>query len=74
MWNNDRIGTPYSSMFGSTWGLLAGSLVVALPLVLTRVQDHVPIEEDLRLSDETYAEVAPREAEGPVARDKIEES
>lgn len=72
MWNNDRVGTAYLTMFGSCWGLLAGSLVVALPLILLKVKDHGSIEEDLRLSDETYAEVAPRSSiDGSLVQEKL---
>lgn len=45
--------------FASSWGLLAGALIFALPLILLRVQDHVAVEEDLKFSDETLADVVP---------------
>jgi hypothetical protein len=38
-------------------GLLAGSLVIALPVMLMTIKDTVSIEEDLKLSDETRDEV-----------------
>lgn len=44
-------------MFGSTWGLLAGSLVIAAPLIWFKITDHVSIEEDLKFSDETMEDV-----------------
>lgn len=43
----------------STWGLLAGSLVVAAPVIFSRIKDHVDIEEDLKGTDETLADVLP---------------
>lgn len=45
------------NIFASCWALLAGSLVVALPVLLLRIKDTVPLEEDLKLSDETVEEV-----------------
>jgi len=45
------------SELASTWALLAGSLVIALPVMLKTIRDTVPLEEDLKLSDETAAEV-----------------
>jgi len=57
-WRVDGLGVPYWNIFGSTWGLLAGSLIIALPTILMKVRDHVPIEDDLKFSDETYDDVA----------------
>ena len=56
-WALDLHETPYNAMFGSTWGILAGSLVIAAPLIVYRIQDHVSIEEDLKFSDETIEDV-----------------
>ncbi|KAF4591540.1 membrane protein [Ophiocordyceps camponoti-floridani] len=47
----------YNTIFGVTWGLLAGSLVFALPVVLYKIKDHVPVEDDLKFSDETIDDV-----------------
>ena len=43
--------------FASNWALLAGSLLIAAPVILTKIKDTVPIEEDLRFSDETLEDV-----------------
>lgn len=56
-WRLDSIGIPYLNIFASTWGLLAGSLLMALPLVIMKIKDHVTIEEDLKFSDETASDV-----------------
>jgi hypothetical protein len=56
-WSMDRRGIAYMSMLVACWSLLAGSMVLALPLILWKVQDHVSVEEDLRFSDETVADV-----------------
>ncbi|KAI9816195.1 MAG: hypothetical protein M1827_001796 [Pycnora praestabilis] len=53
----DALNKPYMAIFGSSWGLLAASLLIAAPVVLLRVRDHVSAEEDLRFSDETLEEV-----------------
>ncbi|KAK5170754.1 hypothetical protein LTR04_004078 [Oleoguttula sp. CCFEE 6159] len=58
MWRLDGMGKPYMALFGSSWGLLAGSLIIALPVMLIKIQDHVTLEEDLKFSDETVADVA----------------
>ena len=55
----DALGTPFLSIFASCWALLAGSLVVAAPLVWAKVRDSVPLEEDLRFTDETVEDVQP---------------
>ena len=49
--------------FASNWGLLAGSIVVAAPLVYLRIEDHVAIEQDLEGTGETAADVLPGQAE-----------
>jgi len=55
----DALGVPFMNMFASTWALLAGSLVIAGPLVWMKVRDTVPIEEDLVFTDETIEDVKP---------------
>ena len=59
-WRLDDVGIPYSHMFASNWGLLIGSLVVALPVILWKVEDTVAVEKDIAFTDETVAEVAPK--------------
>ena len=58
--DNRRVA--YMTNFGAAWGLLAGSLIVAVPVIFMKVQDTTSLEEDLKFSDETFAEVAPTEA------------
>lgn len=48
---------PFMNIFASCWALLGGSLLVALPVMLVKIKDTVPLEEDLKLSDETVEEV-----------------
>jgi hypothetical protein len=45
--------------FATTWGLLAGSMVVAAPVIWRAIRDTVDLEEDIKFSDETIEEVAP---------------
>ena len=47
----------YINMFASCWILLAGSLIVALPVMILKIKDTVPIEEDLKFTDETIEDV-----------------
>jgi hypothetical protein len=55
----DSTGTSYSSEFGASWGLLAGSIIIAAPTIFLRVKDHVNLEDDLKFSDETLEDVLP---------------
>ncbi|OBW69161.1 MAG: Phenylalanine ammonia-lyase [Aureobasidium pullulans] len=57
IWRLDSQSLPYMSEFASSWALLLGALVCALPLLLFRIKDHVTVEEDVKLSDETVEEV-----------------
>lgn len=58
MWRLDALKIPYMSEFASCWGLLAGALLIAAPVLFTKVRDTVPLEDDLAFSDETVREVA----------------
>ena len=74
MWRIDGLDNPpaYMSLFASCWGLLAGSLVLALPVILLKVRDHVPLEDDLKFTDETAADVvATVETEGKVGEEGV---
>ncbi len=56
MWSLDEHASLMAE-FASNWGLLAGSLVLAAPVIWMRITDHVTVEEDLKFSDETMDEV-----------------
>lgn len=56
-WRLDGLGKPYMTIFGSTWGLLAGSLLIAAPVIFLKIKDTVSLEEDLMFSDETVEDV-----------------
>jgi hypothetical protein len=57
IWRLDSQSLPYMSEFASSWALLLGALVCALPVLLIRVTDHVSVEEDVKFSDETVEEI-----------------
>ncbi|EGO56083.1 hypothetical protein NEUTE1DRAFT_122715 [Neurospora tetrasperma FGSC 2508] len=64
-WRLDGLKKPFDTIFGATWGLLGGALLIAAPVIWMKIQDTVALEEDLRFSDETAADVAG--AEGAAA-------
>jgi hypothetical protein len=43
--------------FASSWGLVAGSLIIAAPVILFKIKEHTDVEADLAFSDETAQEV-----------------
>jgi len=51
----DALEKPYIALFGSTWGLLLGSLLIAAPVVFLQVKDHTEVAKDLEFTDETTA-------------------
>ncbi|MCJ1476649.1 hypothetical protein MMC13_005317 [Lambiella insularis] len=53
----DALGAPYMNEFASCWTLLAGSLLIAAPVIVLRIKDTVPLEEDLKFSEETIEDV-----------------
>jgi len=48
---------PYKSEFAGNWVLLASSLIVAAPIIFTKIKEFVPLE-DLKFYDATVEEVA----------------
>lgn len=51
VWRLDATGTEYMSIFASSWALLAGSLVLAIPVVL-RVKETTDPEEDAMFTED----------------------
>lgn len=47
----------YMSIFASNWILLAGSLVVAAPVMLWKIKDTVSLQQDLSFTDATIDDV-----------------
>lgn len=71
IWHLDGIGLPYMNEFASSWGLLAGSLLVALPVMIFKIKDTVPLEDDLKMSDETKDEVLGHKVIDNVPTEKV---
>ena len=67
----DALNTPFINMFASSWALLAAALLIAAPLIFTKIPDTVPIEADLVFTDETYEDVKPLEPS--VASEEVHE-
>ena len=57
MYRLDTLHLPYVNLFASCWALLAGSLLIAAPVILWKVKDHVSVEDDLKFSDVTKEDV-----------------
>jgi hypothetical protein len=57
----DADGAAYMTNFATNWGLLAGSIVIAAPIVFLKIKNTIDIEEDIKFSDETIADVAGNE-------------
>jgi hypothetical protein len=67
----DNTEGAYMTNLAACWGLLTGSLIVAAPVIFMKVKDTTPLEDDLKFSDETFAEVAPTEARLAVLDEKL---
>jgi len=59
IWRLDGLNSPpsYFAEFASCWALLAGSLLIALPVMIVKIQDTSSVQEDLKFSDETIDDV-----------------
>lgn len=57
IWRLVALSVSYMNLFTSCWILLAAILIVALPVMILRIKDIVPVEEDLKFTDETSKEV-----------------
>jgi len=62
IWRLDGYSHPpsYMGLFASCWVLLAGSMIIALPVMIWKIKDTVPIEEDIKFTDATIDEVMGR--------------
>jgi len=59
IWRLDGLSSPppYMNLFASCWALLAGGLLLAAPVMLLKIKDTIPVEEDVKFTDETVDEV-----------------
>lgn len=56
-WRLDAYGTAYMSMFASSWALVQGSMVIAIPLIFFMVTDHTEEEEVNILEDDDFTPI-----------------
>ncbi|KAI0344169.1 MFS general substrate transporter [Trametopsis cervina] len=57
VWRADAVGLPFMNIFISTWALLVGGLVFALPMIHMRVKDHTDeAQDELYDADRAHAE------------------
>ncbi|KAI0843651.1 MFS general substrate transporter [Hypoxylon sp. FL0890] len=61
-WRLDGIHTEYNTLFAATWGVCAGALLIASPIIFTKIQDTTDLETDLKYSDEKPEDVVPTAA------------
>lgn len=59
MWSLDSNKTSYMNELISNWALLAGSLLIASPVILYAIKEHVAIDHDLADTGETLEDVLP---------------
>jgi len=70
IWRLDSLEIPFMNELASCWALLAGGLLFALPVIWLKVKDTVSVEEDLKFSDETMADVVASDARSPSVAEK----
>ncbi|KAI0112734.1 MFS general substrate transporter [Hypoxylon sp. NC0597] len=58
-WRLDGIHIEYNTLFAVTWAVCAGSLLIAAPIIFTKIQDTTDLETDLKYSDEKPEDVVP---------------
>ncbi|EEH44120.1 uncharacterized protein PADG_00409 [Paracoccidioides brasiliensis Pb18] len=58
-WQIDDKKVSFMASFAINWGLLCGSIIIALPVILFKIKDTVNLAEDIKFSDETIEDVAP---------------
>lgn len=56
-WRLDAYGTAYMSMLASSWALVQGSMVVAIPLVFFMVSDHTEEEPERILEEDEFSPI-----------------
>jgi len=62
----DANNVSFMAQFAANWGMLAGSLLIAAPVIWTKVKDTTDLDEDLKFTDETRADVLPPAPVGAV--------
>lgn len=59
-WRIDAMDYPYLTQFAITWSLLAGSLVVAAPVIFLNIKEATSIDDDILDTDLNYADIIPQ--------------
>lgn len=59
MWSLDEKKIPFMNEYASNFGLLCGSILIAVPVVFFKIKDSVPVEEELQGTGETLEDVLP---------------
>ncbi|KAF7896515.1 hypothetical protein EAF00_006529 [Botryotinia globosa] len=59
-WRIDAMEYPYLTQFAITWSLLAGSLVVAAPVIFLNIKEATSIDDDILDTDLNYADIIPQ--------------
>ncbi|KAJ5940107.1 Major facilitator superfamily domain general substrate transporter [Penicillium verrucosum] len=59
MWSLDERKLPFMNEYASNFGLLCGSILIAVPVVFFKIKDSVPAEEELEGTGETLEDVLP---------------
>jgi ribosomal protein L36 len=59
MWSLDERKIPFMNEWASNFGLLCGSILIAVPVVFYKIKDTVPVEEELEGTGETLEDVLP---------------
>lgn len=59
-WRIDAMDYSYLTQFAITWSLLAGSLVIAAPVIFLNIKEATSIDDDLIDTDLKYADIMPQ--------------
>jgi len=61
VWRADAVKLPFMNIFASTWALLAGGLVFALPMIYLRVKNHTDLEDEIIARMDDSGRIRPTE-------------
>lgn len=57
-WALDSSMVSYNAIFGATWGMLAGALLIGAPVIFLRIKDTTEIADDIAGTGEAIEDVA----------------
>ncbi|PAV21676.1 MFS general substrate transporter [Pyrrhoderma noxium] len=61
IWRADGVSLPFMNIFISTWALLVGGLIFALPMLYYRVTDHTDLEDETIARMDEHGDIRPVE-------------